>query len=80
MKSVSCAFDHDDVRVLDSGQALIVILLIIEDFPLERACSIEQQAGPFESATGLIPVDLVLVLVDRSQVAGERAVFLEVEQ
>ena len=79
VESMSCSLNHHDVRVFDSRQAIVVILLIVNNFSLERARPIEQQSWSFEGAACFIAIDFGLVLEDCSQVAGERAVFVQVK-
>ena len=66
VKTVACAFNHDNIRILDIRQALIVKLLVIDNFPLEGPFAIEEECWSFESAFILKAVDVFLVLVDGS--------------
>ena len=66
VQSMTCVLQHNYVIVSDADQVLIVKLGIVKDLPLERICSVKEQAAALKIRIQIIrkAINMLLVFID----------------
>ena len=70
MQSVARVLEHDDVFVADARQVSVVELGIVQDLPLERVRSVQEQAAALKSRIQITgkAINVLLILIYRVEI------------
>ena len=76
MQSVARILEHDDVIVADARQVPVVELGIVQDLPLERVRSVQEQAAALKSWIQIAwkAINVLLILIYRVEINLQWAV------
>ena len=78
MQSVTRVFEHDDVIIADARQVPVVELGIVQDLPLERVRSVQEQAATLKSRIQIArkAINVLLILIYRVEINLQRTIWV----
>ena len=78
MQSVTRVLEHDDVFIADTRQVPVVELGIVQDLPLERVRSVQEQAATLRSRIQIArkAINVLLILIYRVEINLQRTIWV----